>query len=183
MEYNRSIVLKDGRTCILRNATEQDGKAVLEIFILTHAQTDWLLSYPDEVHFTEEQEGEYLKKKTESPLEAEILAEVDGKIAGTAGIDRIGGSEKVKHRASFGISIDRDSWGFGIGRALTRACIECARAAGFEQLELDVVADNKRAIALYESEGFVEYGRNPKGFRSRENGMQELVLMRLELNG
>ena len=30
--------------------------------------------------------------------------------------------------------------------------------------------------------GFVEYGRNPKGFRSRLTGWQELVLMRLELN-
>ena len=183
MEYCRSIVLKNGGTCVLRNGTERDGKAVLENFLLTHAQTDWLMSYPDEVRFTEEQEREYLRKKTESPFEAEILAEVDGKIVGTAGIDRIGGSEKVKHRASFGISIDRDCWGRGIGRALTRACIECARAAGYEQLELEVVADNRRAIALYESEGFVEYGRNPKGFCSRENGMQELVLMRLEMNG
>ncbi len=183
MKYNRNIVLKDGRTCILRNGTERDGEAVLENFLLTHAQTDWLLSYPDEVRFTEEQEREYLRKKTESPFEAEILAEVDGKIVGTAGIDRIGGNEKVKHRASFGISVDRDFWGLGIGRALTRACIECARAAGYEQLELEAVADNKRAVALYKSEGFVEYGRNPKGFRSRESGMQELVLMRLELNG
>ncbi len=183
MEYRKSFALKDGRTGILRSGTEEDGRAVLEIFILTHGQTDWLLTYPDEVHFTAEQEAEYLKNKTENPLEAEILAEVDGKIVGTAGIERIGGNEKIKHRASFGISIDKNFWGLGIGRALTKACIECARSAGYEQLELDVVADNKRAIALYESEGFIEYGRNPKGFCSRENGMQELVLMRLELNG
>ena len=64
---------------------------------------------------------------------------------------------------------------------MTRACIECARRAGYEQLELDVVADNAGAIALYESEGFVEFGRNPKGFKSRTNSWQELVLMRLEL--
>ena len=40
----------------------------------------------------------------------------------------------------------------------------------------------KAALALYKSVGFVEYGRNPKGFRSRTAGWQELVLMRLELN-
>lgn len=62
------------------------------------------------------------------------------------------------------------------------ACVECARSAGYAQLELDVVADNERALALYQSAGFVEYGRNPRGFRSRELGWQELVLMRLELN-
>ena len=90
--------------------------------------------------------------------------------------------EKLKHRAEFGISVDKAYWGLGIGRALTNACIECARAAGYAQLELEAVAENKNALALYESVGFVEYGRNPKGFRSRLTGWQELVLMRLDLN-
>ena len=49
------------------------------------------------------------------------------------------------------------------------------------QLELEAVAENKNALALYISVGFVEYGRNPKGFRSRVSGWQELVLMRLDL--
>lgn len=44
------------------------------------------------------------------------------------------------------------------------------------------MADNKRAHALYQSAGFVEYGRNPRGFRTRQGGWQELVLMRLELD-
>ena len=43
------------------------------------------------------------------------------------------------------------------------------------------MSENRAAIALYESVGFREYGRNPKGFRSRTSGWQELVLMRLEL--
>ena len=45
MEYRKTITLKDGRKCILRNGTEKDGKAVLDNFILTHEQTDNLLSY------------------------------------------------------------------------------------------------------------------------------------------
>ena len=96
-------------------------------------------------------------------------------------MDRLASYAKARHRAGFGISIDRAYWGMGIGRALTQACIECARTAGYAQLELEVVADNRSALALYESEGFIEYGRNPKGFRSRISGWQELVLMRLEL--
>ena len=46
-----------------------------------------------------------------------------------------------------------------------------------------MVAENEHAIALYESEGFTEYGRNPRGFRSRLSGWQAVVLMRLELDG
>ena len=48
-------------------------------------------------------------------------------------------------------------------------------------LNLEAVAENERAVALYKSEGFEEYGRNPKGFLSRYSGFQELVYMRLDL--
>lgn len=182
MEYSGTIKLKDGRTCILRNGTEQDAQGVLDNFILTHAQTDFLTTYPEEVTFTLEQEKQYLKKKTDSSREIEIVAEVEGTIAGTAGVDVIRAAEKTKHRASFGISIAKAWWGLGIGRGLTEACIQCAKAAGYTQLELEAVADNKRAVALYQSVGFAEYGRNPKGFFSRVSGWQETVLMRLELD-
>lgn len=53
--------------------------------------------------------------------------------------------------------------------------------AGFLQLELEVVAENENAIKLYQKYGFVEFGRNPRGFKTREGKWQELVLMRLEL--
>ena len=182
MKYEKTIILKDGRTCSLRNGTEEDAQAVLADFTLTHTQTDWLLTYPDEINFTEEDEARYLREKTGSENEVEIVAVLDGKIVGTAGVDRIGKQEKIRHRAEFGISIEREYWGLGIGKALTQACIECANAAGYAQLELSVVADNSRAIRLYESLGFVEYGRNPLGFRSRAGEYQELVLMRLELS-
>ena len=47
--------------------------------------------------------------------------------------------------------------------------------------ELEVVADNERAVSLYRCAGFEEYGRNPRGYRSAAAGYQELVHMRLEL--
>ncbi len=178
MKYQKEVILKDGRNCILRNGTASDAQAVRDNFILTHGQTDFLTTYPEETSFTVDQEKEYLTKKTESSREAALVAEVDGKIVGTAGISSIGTAEKLRHRASFGISIDKAWWGLGIGRALTEACIECAGTAGYTQLELEVVAANKRALAMYRHAGFAEYGRNPEGFRSRTSGMQEIILMR-----
>lgn len=181
MKYMEQILLKNGKTAILRNGEESDGSAVLENFNLTHAQTDYLLSYPDESTFDAEAESRFLQKKEESPNEIEIVAFVDGKAAGTAGIDAVGTKYKIRHRAEFGISVAEEYWGLGIGRALTQACIRCAKEAGYTQLELTVVAENERAIALYRSAGFTEYGRNPRGFRSRASGYQELVYMLLEL--
>ena len=98
-----------------------------------------------------------------------------------AGIGAVGSKYKVKHRAELGISILKDYWDLGLGKALINACVQCAREAGYSQLELDVVAENERAIALYKSFGFVEFGRNPRGFNSRTSGYQELVYMFLEL--
>ena len=181
MRYHKIIPLKDGRTCTLRNGTAEDGQALLDIFNLTHAQTDYLLTYPEESTHTAQEEAAFLKQKTESADEIELLAEVDGAVVGSAGIGCVGRKEKTRHRARFGISVDKAYWGLGIGRALTEACVECAKNAGYIQLELEAVAENQNALALYKSVGFAEYGRNPKGFRSRISGWQELVLMRLEL--
>ena len=61
------------------------------------------------------------------------------------------------------------------------SCIEFAKTAGYSQLELSVAAENIRALSMYKKAGFVEYGRNPKGFNSRITGFQEVVYMRLEL--
>ena len=142
MKYSKTVVLKDGRTCIIRNGTRQDAQGVWDNFVLTHGETEYLTTYPEEVTFTLEQEEAYLKQKEESDRDAALLAEVDGKVVGTAGVDSLNAAEKTRHRAHFGISIAKAWWGLGIGRALTEACIECAREAGYLQLELEVVADN-----------------------------------------
>lgn len=181
MKYNKIIVLRNGKECCLRNATEHDGQDVLDNFNLTHIQTDYLLSYPDENSFDATQESQFLKERSESENEIEIIALVDNVVAGTAGIEAVGSKYKVQHRAELGISVVKEFWGLGIGRALMDACIECAKDAGYVQLELNVVTENVRAISMYEKTGFTEYGRNPKGFNSRKKGFQEVIYMRLEL--
>nr|WP_330370477.1 GNAT family N-acetyltransferase [Butyrivibrio sp. AE3003] len=175
------MTLKNGREALLRNGEYADGEAVFVNFNETHAETDYLLSYPDENSFDAQQEAEFLKEKTESPNEIEIVAVVDGVAAGTAGIEAVGSKYKLKHRAELGIAILKEYWGLGIGKALMEACIECAKEAGYTQLELNAVAENERAVALYKKMGFVEYGRNPRGFNSRVSGYQEVVYMLLEL--
>ncbi len=181
MRYNKVIVLKNGAECCLRNGMECDGQAVFDNFNLTHGETDYLLTYPDENCLDVMRESQFLKEKSESKDEIEIVAVVGDVVVGTAGIEAVGKKYKIRHRAEFGISVAKEFWGLGIGQALTAACIECAKAAGYVQLELNVVAGNVRALSIYKKAGFVEYGRNPKGFNSRLAGFQEVIYMRLEL--
>lgn len=181
MKYSKAVRLRDGRECLLREGREEDGQAVLELFNLHHAETDYLLAYPEENSMNEEQESAFLKEKSESGREILLVALVEGVVVGMASVMAIGTKYKVRHRADFGISVSKAYWGLGIGGALLAACLECAKKAGYEQLELEVVAENGAAVAMYKRAGFTEYGRNPKGFKSRVSGFQELLYMRKEL--
>lgn len=181
MRYSRHITLPDGEDCLVRSLTGADAEAACAQFCLTHGQTDFLLSYPDENSYTAEQEHTFLLEKEMSPCDVELGAFIAGHLAGTAGIERVCAKDKAKHRAEFGISVDRAYWRRGVGRALTLACIACAREAGYLQLELKAVRDNAAALALYHSVGFIPFGENPLGFRTREGVFQPVVLMRLDL--
>ena len=47
----------------------------------------------------------------------------------------------------------------GLGRKMTECIVEWGRRQGLRKLYLRVFADNKHAIALYDSLGFIEEGR------------------------
>ena len=181
MRYAKTVLLKSGVELLVRNAVASDTRAVRDIMQRTHAETDYLLSYPDEQSVDDEQEARSLAETERSDNEVELVAVVDARIVGSAGVTAVGGRRKLAHRARFGISVLKDYWGMGIGRVVMEASIDCARRAGYTQLELDVVAGNERAVSLYRRAGFEEYGRNPRGYRSAAAGYQELVHMRLEL--
>jgi len=181
MRYEKTLPLQDGRTLCIRNAEVSDAQGIQALFTLTHSQTDYLLSYADEHSYDLEQEAAFLKRLLESDGEIMLLSEVDGVLCGCASVCAVGRKYKVRHRAEFGISIDEGFWGLGIGKAMTQAAIACAKLANYTQLELSVVADNARAVSMYQKFGFVEFGRNPKGFLSKYTGYQTVLDMRLEL--
>ena len=181
MRYAKTVVVKGGVEILVRNAVASDARALRETMRRAHTQSDYLLSYPDEQSVDDEQEARSLEETERSGNEVELIAVIDGCIVGSAGVSAVRSTRKVAHRARFGISILKEYWEMGIGRALMEVSIDCARQAGYSQLELEVVADNERAVSLYRCAGFEEYGRNPRGYRSAAVGYQELVYMRLEL--
>ena len=86
-----------------------------------------------------------------------IAREADDRCVGHVGLYQI--DHRVRS-AEFAILIgDRDCWGKGLGRAITKAAV----AYGFSGLNLNrihltVLSTNQRARALYGSLGFVEEG-------------------------
>jgi ribosomal protein S18 acetylase RimI-like enzyme len=70
---------------------------------------------------------------------------------------------KLHHKGFvWGVFVKESHRGHGLARRLLEAVIALARRAdGILLLNLTAYADNQRAIALYESLGFVIYGREP----------------------
>ena len=86
-----------------------------------------------------------------------VIADSDDIAIGHVGLYKI---HAVHRSAEFAIVLDRSAWGKGIGVTASRAMV----AYGFDELnlqriELQVLADNERAIAVYRKIGFREEGR------------------------
>lgn len=86
------------------------------------------------------------------------LARVDGRVVGFGYWRRYARPTHLPHADIEKVAVARGAQGHGIGRRLTEALVEDARAAGIEQLTLDVRADNANAIHLYRELGFTQYG-------------------------
>ena len=63
MKYDQTVITPKGLAVHIRNGVASDGSAVLENFNLTHAETDYLLSYPDENHLTLNRKAAIWRKK------------------------------------------------------------------------------------------------------------------------
>ena len=71
--------------------------------------------------------------------------------------------------------------GLGIGNEILFQIIKAAKSANFEQMELDVVTDNVKAIKLYEKQGFKKCGVLPNAFKYRDGKYKNLNVMYLKL--
>ena len=65
MRYAKTVVLEGGVELLVRNAVASDARALRKTTQRTHAETDYLLSYPDEQSIDDEQEARSLSS---SPL-------------------------------------------------------------------------------------------------------------------
>lgn len=174
------IVLKDGRKCILRNASKEDAEGMIAYMKGISKETDFVLRYPDEVTFTVQSEIEILEAQKDAPGSFMMVAIVDGEIAGNCSINGLGSQRKIRHRAGFAIALYEKYWNLGIGGAMMRKSLELAKEMRYEQVELEVVAKNERAIHLYEKYGYQKYGERPNALKLDQGGyMNEYQMIRM----
>jgi RimJ/RimL family protein N-acetyltransferase len=105
-----------------------------------------------------------------------MVAVADGRVVGMirTKVSRHGFGE-------FGMLVDREWRGRGVGSALIQATIDWARDQGLHKLCLEVFPHNAAAIALYRRCGFVEEGHRVKHYRRASGELWDSIIMGLPL--
>lgn len=140
-----------------RKLLESDAEAYQKIRLeMLHKNPE---SFGDSYENNLKHDIEFYRKRVTKSYIAGAFHE--GVLIGTAGYFGHEG-DKVKHKATiWGVYVQPDFRGKRISQKLIENVInECAKL--FEQVLINVSAENFPAITIYKSLGFEEYGREPK---------------------
>ena len=178
MEYaGKEIILKNGKTCLIRRAEEADAEMMIEYLKTVWGETRYLMREPEDITLTVEKERNILREKMDSDTELMLVAEVDGKHAGVANFNPVGVRNRASHRCSVGVTLYKAFWAMGIGTALLNEILAAAKAVGCEQAELEVVSTNSAAIGLYQKLGFASVGTIPHALKYKDGTYADFLFM------
>ena len=168
--YINNIIIKDkkDRDIILRSAEENDAEDLINYLKITASETPFLIREPDEITLSIKQEQEFINAKKNSEKELLLIAEIEGRHIGNCSLMNLGGYKRYNHRCDIAIALYKEYCDLGIGKAMLKIVLDIAKKAGYEQAELEVIADNKPAIALYEKLGFKIYGTFPHNIKYKD---------------
>ena len=173
----KEVKLKDGRTAVLRSAREEDAEVLLKYLKISAAETPFLLREPEEADdMSLEQEKAFLRASEKNPDGLMLVAFIDGEHAGNCNFSGYG-KMRIRHYCDLGIALYQKFCGLGLGRVMMETAIAAAKEKGFEQMELQVVEGNNRAIHLYESLGFTRFGLRPNAMKYKDGTYANEILM------
>ena len=129
---------------------------------------------------TRDEEAEWLANQItgiEKGSIVSVVAEVGGRLEASGDVTK-GSYEDTKHHGYLGIAISRTHRNRGIGLEVMRTLIKESRKAGLKTIQLEVFANNPRAIHVYERTGFKEAGRIPKKMLRNGKFIDSIVMAR-----
>jgi len=153
----------------VRPAVPGDSRAMAELFAAVAAERTGIATEPP----VDVAERAALFARTAA---GSVVAVAGGQVVGMIHV------EVSRHGfGEFGMLVDRDWRGRGVGSALVQAAIGWARDQGLHKLCLEVFAHNAAAIALYRKSGFVEEGRRLRHYRRASGELWDSIVMGLAL--
>jgi RimJ/RimL family protein N-acetyltransferase len=174
--FHEEFDLKNGMKLTIRNPEPDDATGIIEMMNIVDTETTFLAREPGEFDYTEERERELIAGWKEDENTLFLVAVIDGKLVGSCNAN-IKPRARCRHRSMIGISILKEFWGIGIGRRMMESCISWSRSKNVTKIELEVNTENARAIALYESLGFVKQGLLKHQWRMTDGSYRDGYMM------
>ncbi len=142
---------------VFREAEIDDAEEMISYLNIVGGESDNLMHGPDGFKVP----IEAVKRRIQASHDADnciiLIALAGEKIIARAELDGYSGA-RLHHNARFSISVRKDYWNMKIGTMLMKKIIERARKMNLLNIELEVVAENTAAIALYHKMGFSDVG-------------------------
>lgn len=170
--------LKNGKSVLIRKPYLDDAEQIINVMKAADEESKFLARNPGEFRFTVEQE----KNIIESVLNDNygrmwFVPEYEGKIVGQCSVGLVRNNERYLHRANVAFVLLKEYWGIGIGGKMMQECIKWCEAHNIEQIELDVLKDNERAISMYRGFGFEVVGTIPNALKYADGTYGDEYLM------
>ena len=173
----KNLVLKNNKRISFRSCNGDDAKTFLDFFIQVAGETENMARYPEEITISVEKEKEILDRIENSLIQGSIGAFDEGRMIANINFGCVAVRSKMKHRASFGITVMKEYWNLGLGSLMIQEMLELLEKQGYEQVELEVLETNVSAIHLYKKFGFLECGRMPHGIKLKNGEYVDLISM------
>jgi len=168
---------KTGKTVSFRYPTIDDAQIITDFINKASKEKTFIRFQGEELKLEDETKWlESTIKKIEAGKKIYLMAFIGNKFVGSSDVEME--SLTRKHLGLFGIVIDHDYRGEGIGKILMKLVISESkkRLKDLKMIILDVFSTNQIAQNLYKKMGFIEYGRLPKGSKRRGKYIDEILM-------
>ena len=164
---------------MIREAIADDAEEMISYLNIVGGESDNLMHGSNGFHVPAEGVKRRIQAYHESDNSVVLVALAEGKIIGRAELAGYPVA-RLHHNAKLSISVRKDYWNKKIGTALMTEIIACAKKMNLHNIELEVIADNAAAIALYHKMGFSDIGTY-KDYGFVNNAYKDAIIMQKRL--
>ncbi len=172
-----SAQLKDGQTIQIREAFPPDAAALNDLIECIISTSPYTLTTPAELKLDTNAQANRIDQFQKEEGSVIFLAELGNQLVGSLDF-KCNTKLRNRHWGEFGMGMRPAFRGLGMGRILLQELLDWAKhQANLEKICLGVYPQNKAAVHLYQSMGFVEEGRLVKAIKKGPNDYFDEIRM------
>ena len=177
----KEIKLKNGQILTITEPTLDDAQELADYANAIRKESRFITLSEEDGFSSKESQEKWIQSTINNNRYFIFSAKIDGKIVGIGNFGQKSNKIRIAHRCDMGVSVLKEYWGLGIATELMKVIVEKAKEVRFEQIELQVVSENKSARHLYSKFGFYETGYIKNGMKYSDNTYAKLILMQKDL--